>query len=153
MRELYTEIIIEAPVEKVWKVLANFKDYPQWNPFIIEIEGDIQEGRSFKVRLQQPGSDTMLFRPICLRFDENKTFIWEGKLILKGIFDGKHIFELMPLGKDRTRFIQREEFRGLLVGLFWSKLDTQTRLGFERMNIELKKMVEKSSNSSSLTNN
>lgn len=28
-----TRIEINAPIEKVWEVLLNFTDYPNWNPF------------------------------------------------------------------------------------------------------------------------
>src|SRR5208337_3854746 len=34
MKEIHTEIEINAPAEKVWKVLTDFAAYPEWNPFV-----------------------------------------------------------------------------------------------------------------------
>jgi uncharacterized protein YndB with AHSA1/START domain len=32
------ETLIDAPIEKVWDVIMDLKNYPDWNPFTIEIE-------------------------------------------------------------------------------------------------------------------
>jgi uncharacterized protein YndB with AHSA1/START domain len=34
MKELHTEIEIDASAERVWDILTDFASYPQWNPFI-----------------------------------------------------------------------------------------------------------------------
>ncbi len=39
MKQLHTEIIVEAPAERVWELLTDFASYPQWNPFIRNISG------------------------------------------------------------------------------------------------------------------
>ncbi len=143
MKEIKTEIIINASPEKVWKVLTDFKSYPDWNPFITSIEGDVFEGSKFKVRIKPLGSSGMNFSPICTSFNENVEFSWLGKLMTKGIFDGKHIFELQAVDQGRTKLIQREEFNGILVPMFWKNLNVNTRWGFEMMNDKLKEIVEK----------
>ncbi len=33
MKEIHTEIEINAPAGKVWRVLTDFPSYPEWNPF------------------------------------------------------------------------------------------------------------------------
>ena len=143
MKEIKTEIIIDATPEKVWRVLTDFEAYPDWNPFITSVEGEVFEGSRFKVNLQPLGSSKMSFKPVCLSFIENKEFSWLGKLVAKGIFDGKHCFELKPIDNGKTKFIHREEFKGFLVPLFWKKLDVNTRWSFEMMNDKLKETVEK----------
>ena len=85
----------------------------------------------------------MSFQPVCLSFNKNKEFSWIGKLGFKGVFDGKHIFELIQLEEGKTKFIQREEFNGFLVPFFWKRLDVNTRWSFEMMNDKLKEKVEK----------
>ena len=37
--ELITRIEIAAPVERVWSILADFTQYPRWNPFIRSVSG------------------------------------------------------------------------------------------------------------------
>lgn len=143
MKEIDTEIIIEASAQKVWQILTDFENYPKWNPFINMIEGKVHEGNSFKVIIQAPESKPMTFNPVCLSFKENQEFVWKGRLFLPGIFDGKHIFKLEEFQSGRTKFIQREEFSGILIGFLWKKLDTHTRKGFEMMNMKLKQEAEK----------
>jgi hypothetical protein len=46
------------------------------------------------------------------------------------------------LGEDKTRFVQREEFRGLLVPLMARSLDSGTKEGFVLMNQALKDLAE-----------
>ena len=54
-------------------------------------------------------------------------------------------FSLSPWTQvDARGFVQREEFRGLLVPLFSRSLDTDTRRGFEAMNQALKERAEAS---------
>ena len=143
MRELRTEINIDAPVQKVWKILTDFKSYPNWNPFIVSVEGNIQVGSVFKVLLHPPESKPMTFKPTCLSMEQNKEFSWLGKLFFPGIFDGKHIFELSEISATKTKLVQREEFSGLLVPLLWKQLDNHTRKGFDLMNEKLKEEAEK----------
>lgn len=143
MKEIKTEIIINAPAKQVWKVLTDFKAYPDWNPFIRSVEGEVFEGSKFKVTIESLGSRPMKFTPVCLSFVEPTELSWIGKLGIKGVFDGKHIFELIEIDSEKTKFIQREEFDGFLVPVFWKKLNVNTRWSFEMMNDKLKEKVEK----------
>ena len=36
MKELRSEIEIEAPTERVWGVLTDFAAYPEWSPLYVE---------------------------------------------------------------------------------------------------------------------
>jgi uncharacterized protein YndB with AHSA1/START domain len=38
-KEINTEILINATPKKVWSILTNFAEYPNWNPFIKSIKG------------------------------------------------------------------------------------------------------------------
>ncbi len=142
MRTVETYIIINAPVETVWKVLTDFPSYPEWNPFIKSIEGKPESGSKLKVIIQQPESKPMTFKPVCLECEANHTFRWLGHLGFKGIFDGEHIFQLEKLDNNHTRFIHKENFKGILVPILWKQLNSRTREGFELMNIKLKKRSE-----------
>ena len=142
MKELRTEIDIEAPAERVWAVLTDLGHYATWNPFIPEAEGEVKAGTRLRVRIAPPGGKPMTFTPTVLRADPAREFRWLGRLILPGLFDGEHIYEIHLREEGGVRFIQREEFRGLLIPLFWKRLDTQTRQGFKAMNATLKQRAE-----------
>jgi hypothetical protein len=145
MKQLHTEIIIKASVQHIWDVLTDFDAYPEWNPFITSLEGDVNEGSQFTVVLQSPNSKPMTFKPTCLKLQPYKEFRWLGRLIFPGLFNGEHIFELIDNGNGKVRFVQREKFKGLLVPLLWKQLNTKTRQGFEHMNAKLKERAEQRS--------
>jgi uncharacterized protein YndB with AHSA1/START domain len=52
--ELRREIEIDARPEEVWHVLMDFRSYPEWNPFIVSIEGEARPGARLKVRIAPP---------------------------------------------------------------------------------------------------
>jgi hypothetical protein len=142
MKELHSEIEINAPAQRVWEVLTDFASYPRWNPFIRRASGVPRTGERLEVRIEPLGSRGMTFRPEVLNAEANHELRWLGHLFVRGLFDGEHSFTIEPLGESRVRFVQREVFRGLLVPLFSSALDRDTRRGFEEMNRALKERAE-----------
>jgi len=135
--EINTQVVIKATPERIWNVFTNYKEYTNWNPFIKSITGDVREGNTIKVKL-----DTMVFKPKVLVFKQNQKLEWKGKLLMPGLFDGKHAFELVHNEDGTTTFIQKERFTGILVPLFKKKLLSDTKSGFEAMNEALKKVSE-----------
>ncbi len=142
MKELRTEIEIKAPAERVWHHLTDFGAFPDWNPFIRRIRGELRAGSRLEVFLQASGTKGMTFRPTVKNVEPNRELRWLGHLGIPGLFDGEHIFEITPAGTDRVRFVQREEFHGLLVPLLRRSLDRDTRRGFEEMNGALRARAE-----------
>ena len=140
--ELKTEILINATPEKVWAIFTDFNNYPNWNPFIKSITGDVKVGNTITARIEPPGASGMTFKPKVLAFYANKEFRWLGHLLIKGLFDGEHKFELIDNANGTTTFIQSEKFTGILVSLFKKQLDNNTKKGFEEMNKKLKELAE-----------
>ncbi len=56
-------------------------------------------------------------RPV-LSFEPNKELRWLGHLLVTGLFDGEHRFELIDNGNGTTTFRHSETFNGILVPLF-----------------------------------
>ena len=141
-KELKTEIVINATLGKVWAVLTNFANYPNWNPFIKSLTGDVKVGNTITAKMFPPNASPMTFKPKVLAFEKNKELRWLGHLLFKGLFDGEHIFELKDSGNGTTTFYQSEIFTCILVSLFAKQLDNNTRRGFVLMNEKLKEMAE-----------
>jgi hypothetical protein len=141
-KEITSSITINASAEKVWNVLTDFDKYPEWNPFIHSIKGEVIVGQNIEVKIQ-----TMNFKPVVLVYDTNKEFKWKGKLLFKGLFDGEHRFQLKENANGTTNFIQSESFSGILVRLLINKLDKETLPGFQEMNQKLKERCEKTTHS------
>jgi hypothetical protein len=142
MKKLHSEIEIDAPAERVWRLLTDFASYPEWNPFIRSISGQPTPGERLEVRIEPPGGRGMTFRPTVLTAEDNRELRWLGHLLVPGLFDGEHSLTIQPLGENRARFVQREAFKGLLVPLFRRSLDNNTQRGFEEMNRALKERAE-----------
>src|SRR5690554_2844594 len=101
MKQIETEILIDAAPEAVWKVLTDFENHPLWNPFIQSIEGEKVVGKTLVVSIKPPDGNGMTFRPEVLVFEPYREFRWRGKLGIKGIFDGEHYFLLSRAGENK----------------------------------------------------
>ena len=140
-----TDIEIDAPVERVWATFSEFERWPDWNPFVVSLQGRVAVGEKLEVRLEPPDGKAMTFKPRVVAFEPDRELRWLGHLLVPGVFDGEHHFHLEAIDGDRTRFTQREEFRGLLVGLILRMVRDKTTRGFEAMNQALKARVEQKS--------
>jgi hypothetical protein len=141
MKELHSEIEIAASTERVWDILTDFASYPQWNPFIRRISGELKVGERLEVRLEPPDSRGITLRPTVLRAEPNRLMRWVGHLFVPGLFDGEHTLATEPLDENRVRFVQHEVFKGVLVPLVARSLANTLR-GFEEMNGALKEQAE-----------
>ena len=135
--KLVTQIEINANAETIWNALLDFENYYKWNPFISTIEGDTKPGQRLKVKIQNMG-----FSPVVQICTPHQKFAWQGKLGIKGLFDGYHYFEILPIDENKCLFIQGENFSGLLLPLLKNKLKRETQPGFILMNCSLKEYVE-----------
>ena len=141
MKFLKTEIKINASPERVWSILTDLEKYAEWNPFIKKAKGTVQAEQRLEVLISPPNGKEMVFKPVVKSVIENSEFIWLGRFLFPGIFDGEHIFNLESLD-GQTLLVQKENFRGILVPMMWNSLDTDTRAGFELMNKALKQRAE-----------
>ena len=142
--ELHTEIEIDSTAEKVWAALMDFEEYPNWNPMIREASGQAAPGEQLEVFIQAEGTKGMAFKPTVVKVDENREFRWLGKLGVRGIFDGEHIFTIETVDENTVRFIHREEFSGAMIPLAMPFIAEDTQRGFNDMNAALKRLVEQS---------
>lgn len=140
--QLRTEVQIDAPPEKVWAVLTDFARYPEWNPFIQRVEGELREGKKLSILLTPPDGSEWRIAPVVLRADAPHELRWRGKLWISGLFDGEHYF-VLEAHDGGTRLVHAENFSGLLKR-FMGNAYTQAVRGFVGMNQALKRRVEAS---------
>ena len=141
VRNISHTIDIDAAPEKVWEELTDTGSYGDWNPFVRRVDGPLEEGARLQVEIEPPGGRRMAFKPTVLAARPARELRWLGNLVVPGLFDGEHRFEIEPLGGGRSRLTQSERFSGLLVRPFGGTLE-KTRRGFEAMNLALKARVE-----------
>lgn len=141
--ELRAEVEINAPVSHVYRVLTDFPRYPEWNPFITAIDGQLAPGEPLSVEMSLPEGKTYLLKPRLTVVTENAELRWHGQLWLPALLDVEHFFQLSERADALTRFVQGENFSGFLLRFAASTL-TQAARGFVYMNQALKKRAESS---------
>mgnify|MGYP000436340517 CR=1 FL=1 len=140
MKSIETEIVIDAPVEVVWRVLMDFESYQRWNPFLT-ISGEPKLGAKLNLSIDMK-SKTKKFKPTIVELVNQKRFAWTGKLLVKGLFAGNHYFDLHPVSEFQTKFVHGENFTGVLKGAILKSIGEATRQGFEQMNEAMKTYAE-----------
>lgn len=141
-KSIKTEIIINAPKEKVWQILTDFPNYSTWNPFIVRIKGELTTSGRL-VNTMASGNKTFVFKPKILSVVPNHYFDWLGSLFIGGLFDGHHYFEIDELSSSLVKFTQGEHFSGILSKAILKRIGDETRNNFIRMNAALKAAAEK----------
>ena len=145
MRELRSEIEIAAPLAKVWGILTDFDNWKEWNPIVNQASGAAAPGSKLSITMcGKDGKDAQKYMPVITKFEEPKSFRWRAKMMAGFLFTNDKIFELEEITSG-TRLIHIEAFSGILVPMFWSKLNTVALPMIKSMNDALKKLAEKSS--------
>jgi hypothetical protein len=139
MKTIESTVDIRASPAAVWAVLTDFESYPEWNPFITRAEGAPAAGERLRIHVDPPEGRGMTFRPRVVHADTDERLVWQGKLGISGLFDGRHEFLIEPNDDGTVRFTQREVFTGLLVGLLLDEADV--RAGFDAMGEALAERV------------
>jgi hypothetical protein len=145
LKEIRTEIEINASPEKTWEILIDFNSYPQWNPFIRQITGAPVVGTTLKLNLNTSRGKNRSYKPTVTKVEPSHELRWHGKLFIPGIFDGERIFIIESLKTNRIRFVHMEIFTGLVVSLIGNRLDKDMYQSFVKMNDAFKEKVEQES--------
>lgn len=141
MKELCTEIEIQASPEKVWQIITNLDKWSEWNPFIHHAIGKAQVGEKVDITFLS-GSKDMTLHCTVVKVESNRELCWKYHVILPGLWSGEHSFTIEPMRTSQVRFIDKEIFTGLLVPLQAKDIDINSRRGFEAMDEALKARVE-----------
>ncbi len=143
MREIRTEIEIAAPPTKVWNILTDFDNWKDWNP-IGEASGVASPGSKLNVTMRySDGKGRNKYSPVVTKLEEPKVFRWRGTMMAGFLFTNDKIFEIEEMGSG-TRLTHIEAFSGILVFLFWGKMNESIPPMLNAMNEALKIKAEKS---------
>lgn len=70
------DAVIDADIELVWAILTDLPGYKDWNPWVIEAEGDLTPGGHATVQVKLNGS-VQKAEHIVLVVDKPTTFCWK----------------------------------------------------------------------------
>ena len=139
MKEYHTSIEINAPIKEVWSTLTDFDSYPEWNPLVSKLEGNIAVGGKIHTTIA-PLNDT--FSPTLLSYKESEEIVWEGHRVAKFVLAGKHYYRLKEHTPTTTLLEHGEFFTGLFSAFIPSKLLIKMKEAFVDHNVALKNRVE-----------
>lgn len=139
MQQFATSILIRAPAERIWALLADAPGYPAWNSTVERIDGRIARGETVTVHVKpNPGR---AFPVVVTTFEPSRLMVWTGAMPL-GLFKGERTFTLTPAAGEGVTFAMREAFTGLLAPLIGRTIpDLQP--AFDRFAADLKARAEK----------
>ncbi len=110
---------IKATPEKIWAILTDGPNIPQWDKSAERIEGNIALGG--KVTAYTKLSPGRAFPVTVTEFVPGRRMVWAGGMPL-GLFTGVRYFILEPKSDGSVDFTTREEFSGPLLPLMQGSL-------------------------------
>ncbi len=143
--ELRSEIEIVASPSLVWDVLTNLRAYSEWNPFIVEAEGQLSEGSSVAVTVNYPGNRERNFRRRVLKLSPMNELRWSSTSMLRILAYSEQFFQLRPVTDERLRLATGENFSGLFAPRAQFEL-AQIAQGLTLMNQAIKRRAESLTN-------
>jgi hypothetical protein len=129
---------IEAAPQVVWELLTRASDYPEWNPAVVGIEGDIAEGET--IRLTSIVNPDRQFKLKVSEVEAPRHMIWSDGMPL-GLFKGTRSFDVVPRGNGTSEFRMEEVYTGLMAPLITRSIPDMTE-SFEMFGDGLKTAAE-----------
>lgn len=136
--DVHTQIELEAPIGKVWSLLADINSWDTWTPIF-----------NFKMASLKPGGRALLLAkvgpapaPLPVKFDvvdKERELRWHGGV--KGMLYGSHFLKLEKIDENRTRLIHGEEFSGLVISASWGLLGKQLPAAYKAFNRHLSRRL------------
>jgi hypothetical protein len=114
--ELRLETVIDAPPERVWKVLADFAGWDQWNPTLFRASGPPVAGTEVRMKLRL-GRLTVPMRQQIREVDPPRKLVWRSRQAIPAALDVVRTFRIEPLDGERSLLAQSEVTTGWLARL------------------------------------
>lgn len=146
MPSLYTEIEISSSRQVVWHILFHKERWKYWNTFLYDCAPDrpFTQGQETLMSLRRvAGEEEVEFQPVITLIQPGVCLAWAATI--PG-FRNEHVFELQDIGRDRIKYVHRENFSGPLSKVFLPFIRQDELQGIRRMAKELKGYAERSQN-------
>jgi hypothetical protein len=146
MKELQASISILAQSSSVWQALTEPAGFPEWNPFLREVRGQITPGARITVRVHPPGTRMMTFQATVLKVEPNHELVWLGRFWgVRGLLEAEQHFRIDTLSTEAVSLTHRTFCSGLLTALppLSGILAQRLQRGMAAMNQALKDRLER----------
>lgn len=139
--QLRSEIEIAAACPLVWEVLTNFRAYSEWNPYIVEAEGELQVGAVIKTTVNFPGTRERTFKRRITTLVEGEELRWTWSSMMRAVAESEQYFKLQVVADARMRLTIGENLSGLLAPREASQL-SQISQGLTLMTQAIKRRAD-----------
>lgn len=114
---------IDAEPQVIWDLLTNASAYPEWNPAVLGIEGDIREGQ--KIKLTSIVNPDREFKLDVSEMRPPNRMVWSDGMPL-GLFRGVRTFTVSSKGDGSSEFKMEEVYSGLMEPLISRSIPDMT---------------------------
>jgi uncharacterized protein YndB with AHSA1/START domain len=135
------EIEIDAPLERVWRILTDFQGYRAWNPFTPRVETTLRIGDPIHLHVRLVGK-RLMHRVEYVTRNQPYTLGWEMKMGARFLLNAERIQTLTPIDAQRTRYLTEDSFHGWLAPLVLALYGRAMQRGFGDCALGLKKAAE-----------
>jgi hypothetical protein len=114
MEDITDEVVVSAPVARVWKAIQDPAEHVEWHPFATRIEGEHSPGavRECSVLVGRRRGTT---RERCSSYDEGSEIMWAVEQDSSGfarmVADWRSGFSLQAQGLEQTRVRAHSTFQ------------------------------------------
>jgi len=148
VRRIEAEILVRAPVERVWDVVTDFDRYDEWNRFTPRVTlatRDVRAGAEFDLDCQMGASEILRDEhEVILAVDGERHALCMGTSRVRGRpgIRSQRWQICEPGERGWTRFVNWEEFGGVLSPLVYLLYARKLRVAFGRYCEDLRTRAE-----------
>ncbi|WP_435625313.1 SRPBCC domain-containing protein [Flagellimonas sp.] len=135
-KSVHHEIIINNSSKEVWNVLISMDKYPEWNPVMELLHGEVEEGNKVTYKFTQSSDSSYEIQAMVKEIVTGQLLNQSGGTPLILTYDHKYILEQVEEG---TRVTIHEDYGGIGVN-FWSPKPVEE--AYARLNEAIKTRVE-----------
>jgi hypothetical protein len=132
---------IDAPPQRVWKVVCDLDRYPEWNPFVVACRSSLAVGDPIEMRVHVFRSFAQPQRETIFEHVPGRRLCYGVPGQALGALASRRCHELEPLGA-RTRYVSHFELSGWLAPVVRLLLGRRLEAGFAAMSAALKARAE-----------
>jgi hypothetical protein len=136
------KVLINAPLEKVWHVLVDVKNYPAWNLFTTRVETTFVVGEPVILYVTMNKRHQRIQREVVTMFEPQYAIAW-GTIMGASFVLKTNRWQIVELvDEQHTQYQTYETFDGLLVPLIMALFRHDIQRGFDAVGPALKQYVE-----------
>jgi hypothetical protein len=135
-------VIINAPLEKVWRVLIDVENYPRWNPFTTRVETTFVVGEPAILHVTMNGQHQRVQHEVITVYEPQRVFAWASIMVTPFVLKANRMQLVEAIDELHTQYQTYETFDGLLVPLVMALYRTDIQRGFDAVGAALKNYAE-----------